>query len=86
MRRFLEMLGLKPRGEVLRQTTLREGDLVRANYELDELWLIRENRVYRVKEPFSDIDPSNPRVALKYYGDAQKPYQGFQPLHLNPSQ
>jgi len=68
MKNLLEKLGLRNRKPIIRETTLKDDDLVLLHRTFDSLYLVRDDRVYGIKEKFSEINSSDPKVSLKYYG------------------
>jgi len=80
MESLLEKLGQKKRKPILRETTLTDDDLVHLYPGFDSLYLIRNGYLYRVKEKFSEIDSSAPKVSTKYFGEPTKGFlRLFQP-------
>ena len=53
----------------LKKTILTDNDLVMLNSGRDRLIFSRDGHLYWVKEGLSEIDPSDPRVSLKYMGE-----------------
>ncbi len=69
MKSLLELIGIKARGRVIRQTILQDDDLTRV-VDDGRIYLVREGNQYRIKEgTVNQIDFSLP-VYLKYIGNA----------------
>ena len=64
----------------LKKTILTDNDLVMLDSRLDRLIFSRDGHLYWIKERFLEIDPSDPRVSLKYMGKIKGPIlERFQP-------
>ncbi len=72
MESLLEKLISKKRKPILRETTLTDDDLVHLYQRYGNLYLIRDDYLYRIKGRFSKIDSSNPRVSLKCVSKSTK--------------
>ena len=57
----------------LKKTILTDNDLVMRSLGGDRLIFSRDGRLYWIKEKPSEIDPSDPRVSLKYMGEIKGP-------------
>lgn len=85
MENLLKKLGLKKEKPILRETTLTNKDLVHLSHKFNTLFLVRDGHFYRIKEWFSEINHSNPKVSLKYMYETTKPFlKELQPDELQP--
>ncbi len=73
MGNLLQKLFQKKRKPILRETTLTDDDLVHLYQRFGNLYLIRDDYLYRIRGRFSKIDSSDPRVSLKCVSKRTKP-------------
>lgn len=64
----------------LKKTILTDNDLIMLDSGLDRLIFSRDGHLYWIKERFSEINPSDPKVSFKYMGEIKGPIlERFQP-------
>jgi len=64
----------------LKKTILTDNDLVMLNSGRDRLIFSRDGHLYWVKEELSEINPSDPKVSLRYMGKIKESIlERFQP-------
>ena len=64
----------------LKKTILTDNDLVMLNSGRDRLIFSRDGHLYWVKEGLLEINPSDPKVSLRYMGEIKESIlERFQP-------